>query len=217
MGAGDSYARPVPLEGGLGFQKRFSSGVDRSAQVRALPSLLPLQSPCPTSPPRGAGKDGSSKDADERGPRRDLRVQPSGLASPRARGTQDQTLSVHAVQVLPGERGSGLAAPGELAALLASPSPKPPSPSRGLLAMGFLDPIQTPFNYPRQTAVLVVGGNQIRVPGDSGSRGDGSPARQRGQFPFTKQPATEPVCQEQESGRGSTRGDTEEGTPGPSS
>ena len=40
--------------------------------------------------------------------------------------------------------------------------------------MGFLDPVQTPFNYHRQMAMLVIGGNRIRVPGDSGSTGGGS-------------------------------------------
>lgn len=55
--------------------------------------------------------------------------------------------------------------------------PKTPSPPCGLLAMGFLDPIQIPFNYPRQMAMLVIGGNRIRVPGDSGSGGS-SPAHQ---------------------------------------
>lgn len=47
---------------------------------------------------------------------------------------------------------------------------------RGLLAVGFLDPVQIPFNYHRQMAMLVIGGNRIRVPGDRRSRGGGAVA-----------------------------------------
>lgn len=73
---------------------------------------------------------------------------------------------------------------------------KTPSLPRGLLATGFLDPIQIPFNYPRQMAMPVIGGNRIRIPGDSGRRGGGAapclsePVGKRGSFSFNNQPQT---------------------------
>ena len=82
-------------------------------------------------------------------------------AGPRSLGP-----GTHGVRGSQGDPAASEASP----ALLASTSSLP----CGLLAMGFLDPVQIPFNYHRQMAMLVIGGNQIRVPGDRRSHGGGA-------------------------------------------
>lgn len=74
---------------------------------------------------------------------------------------------------LPAHGARGSQANGGLAWLLPAKHwlPQTPSLPRGLLSLRFLDPIQMPFNYSRQMAMLVIGGNRIRVPGDWGAGG----------------------------------------------
>lgn len=181
--AGVAVGGAVSQAGSPGRQPGFSSEAFllRCEQVITGkgPSLTAAPSvtlPCLSSEGRGKGRSVGTK-----GSRENVALRPGSVLGPWDSGP-------NALSTLPrrsqGNGGLGWAAPGEPAAPLASPSLKPRSLSRGLLAMGFLDPIQTPFNYPRQTAVLVVGGNQIRVPGDSGSRGTAAlPASEEGSFP----------------------------------
>ena len=104
-------------------------------------------------------------------------VQLRGRAQ-RAQGKAGSNLKGHWA----GARSSGLGAQGvrgsqgDLAASKASPASLASTSSLpcGLLAMGFLDLVQIPFNYHRQMAMLVIGGNRIRVPGDRRSRRGGA-------------------------------------------
>lgn len=66
-------------------------------------------------------------------------------------------------------------------------APKAALPTVGLLVMGFLDPIQRPFNYSRQMAMPAIGGNRISIPGDSGA-GEGE------QQPCSSEPFTDGVA-----------------------
>ena len=98
----------------------------------------------------------------------------------RAQGKAGSNLKGHRV----GARTSGLGAQGvrgsqgDPAASEACPASLASTSSLpcGLLVMGFLDLVQIPFNYHRQTAMLVIGGNRIRVPGDRRSRRGGAVA-----------------------------------------
>lgn len=94
---------------------------------------------------------------------------PPGRAPPWAPGTQGCTRPPQGVQLPPGEPACGL---GSLwGTCWPAPAPEDASPPRGQCAMGFLDPIQGPFNYPGQMAMLLMEQIESGSPGESGSGG----------------------------------------------
>lgn len=165
---------------------------------------------------RSVGTNGSRKKADERRPRGIWGCSPQAQPCPGPVGLRTKRF-LSSCPGAPGRTGSGLGSPWRACGSAGRPQPEA-SLSRGLLAMGFLDPIQTPFNYPRQMAVLVVGGNRIRVPGDSGSRGTAArPASEEDSSPLptSPQPTTEPVCQDRRAGVTACGGHLRRGLQGP--
>jgi hypothetical protein len=98
-------------------------------------------------------------------------------------------------------------------------------PATWLPAMGFLDPVQIPFNYCRQMAILAIGGNRISIPRDSESREGGAQPHCQSPSTFNERAAASSVpsspgevaCQEREQAEeqsGSGEGRWKGGLPG---